>query len=187
MEYTLQERTIKIIECCKKTNSINPIQIFEDIASKDFIRIHGPEHHILDGAVILTAFYNTGGNIDLDTSLNELMSRGLQMPGAICGKWGVCGAVSSIGAALSIIDETGPLTTDSSWGSHMEYTSMALHDLSLIGGPRCCKRDAYSAIKRAICYISDNYGVTLGNEKTACKFAVHNKQCIGVRCPFSVG
>ena len=27
----------------------------------------------------------------------ELVKRGLQMPGATCGMWGVCGAVSSMG------------------------------------------------------------------------------------------
>lgn len=29
--------------------------------------------------------------------LEELTKRGLQMPGATCGMWGVCGAVSSLG------------------------------------------------------------------------------------------
>ena len=69
----------------------------------------------------MTAFYNAGGRIELAAALNELMKRGLQMPGATCGLWGVCGAVSSLGAALSIIDETGPLSADSSWGKHMEF------------------------------------------------------------------
>ena len=32
-----------------------------NIANKDFIRIHEPEHHILDGASLLTAFYNACG------------------------------------------------------------------------------------------------------------------------------
>lgn len=34
----------------------------------------------------------------LQAGLEELMRRGLQMPGATCGMWGVCGAVSSMGA-----------------------------------------------------------------------------------------
>ena len=32
------------------------------------------------------------------------------MPGAMCGFWGVCGAITSVGAALAIIDGTGPLS-----------------------------------------------------------------------------
>ena len=61
----MEERTKKIIDACMQERSKNPIEIFNHIAQKDFIRIHGPEHHILDGACILTAFYNAGGQIDL--------------------------------------------------------------------------------------------------------------------------
>jgi hypothetical protein len=87
--------------------------------------MHGPEHHVLDDAAVLTAYRNAGGDIDLPAALAELMSRGLQMPGAMCGRWGVCGATASVSAALSILEATGPLTSDDSWGSHMVYTSRA--------------------------------------------------------------
>ena len=157
----MEERAKKIIEACLQEKSKNPVDVFYHIAHKDFVRIHGPEHHVLDGAALLTAYYNAGGKIDLQTSLNELMKRGLQMPGATCGMWGVCGAVSSMGAALSIIDGTGPLSTDASWGKHMEFTSSALFSLSQIGGPRCCKRDAFLSFKKAIGYINENYDVEL--------------------------
>ena len=55
----------------------------------------------------MTAFYNAGGKIELQTSLNELVKRGLQMPGATCGMWGVCGAVSSLGALYLLSKEPG--------------------------------------------------------------------------------
>lgn len=83
----MEERAKKIIEACLNERSKNPVDIFYNIAQMEFVRIHGPEHHVLDGAAILTAFYNAGGNIDLQSSLHELMKRGLQMPGAICGMW----------------------------------------------------------------------------------------------------
>ena len=76
----MEERAKKIIEACLNEHSKNPVDIFYHIAQRDFVRIHGPEHHILDGAAILTAFYNAGGEIDLQNSLVELMKRGLQMP-----------------------------------------------------------------------------------------------------------
>ncbi len=180
----MEERGKKIIEACLKVNSRNPIDIFNNIAQQDFVRIHGPEHHILDGASLLTAFYNAGGNIDLEKSLNELMKRGLQMPGAICGLWGVCGAVSSIGAALSIIDGTTPLSSDGSWGKHMEFTSKALYSLSQVGGPRCCKRDAFLSFQNAIQYINENYDVELQNAQIKCSFSEKNEQCIENKCPF---
>jgi hypothetical protein len=79
----------------------------------------------------------------------------------MCGRWGVCGAVASVGAALSILEQTGPLTSDDSWGSHMGYTSRALGELSRIGGPRCCKRDAYVSLLAAVDYVRDRFGVSL--------------------------
>lgn len=172
------------MEVCLQETSTNPIDIFINIAQMDFIRIHGPEHHVLDGAALLTAFWNAGGQIDLQTSLEELTKRGLQMPGATCGMWGVCGAVSSLGAALSIIDGTGPLSTDSSWGKHMEFTSKALFSLSQVGGPRCCKRDAFLSFQKAIEYVNVNYNVELDNSKIECSFSEKNEQCIKEKCPF---
>ena len=180
----MEERAKKIVEGCMQEKSKNPIEIFYNIAKKDYVRIHGPEHHILDGASLLTAFYNAGGKIELQGSLNELMKRGLQMPGATCGMWGVCGAVSSMGAALSIIDGTGPLSLDSSWGKHMEFTSKALCSLSQVGGPRCCKRDAFLSFQKAIEYINENYNVELESSRIECCFSEKNEQCIKERCPF---
>lgn len=184
MEYTMEDRGQKIIEFCMKEKSVNPVQIFEEAARQDFIRIHGPEHHILDGASILTAYYNAGGDIPLEISLQELMRRGLQMPGAACGLWGVCGAVSSMGAALSIIDGTGPVTTDGTWGKHMHFTSSALQKLAEVGGPRCCKRDAFLSFEEAVTFINQNYDVNMEISNIVCTFHERNQQCIGNRCPF---
>ncbi len=185
MDYTMDERCTKIIDTCLEIKETNPITIFKEIAQMDFIRIHGPEHHILDGSAILMAYYNAGGDINLKRSLTELMNRGKQMPGATCGMWGVCGAVSSVGAALSIIDGTGPLSTDSSWGEHMKYTSLALGKLAEIGGPRCCKRHAFLVIIEAIKYIDTHYNIRLDETDIKCEFAKYNEQCIGKICPFS--
>ncbi len=141
----------------------------------------------MDGACVLTAFYNAGGHIDLDKALETILQRGLKMPGAACGYWGVCGAVTSLGAALAIIDETGPLSEDDSWGSHMHYTSEALKKIADIGGPRCCKRDAYIAIKTIIPYIRNRYHVDMDDSDIICNFSDRNQQCIRERCPFFRG
>ena len=180
----MEDRAKKIIEACLYEKSKNPIDVFYNIAQMDFVRMHGPEHHVLDGAALLTAFYNAGGQIDLQTSLDELMKRGLQMPGATCGMWGVCGAVSSMGAALSIIDGTGPLSLDASWGKHMEFTSKALHSLAQVGGPRCCKRAAFLSFQKSIQYVNENYKVKLEESNIECRFSVRNEQCIKEQCPF---
>lgn len=184
MDYTMEDRSNLIISACKEIKSTNPYDIFKQVASCGYVRIHGPEHHVLDGAAILTAFYNAGGKINLESSLQKLMQEGLQMPGAICGLWGVCGAVLSIGASLAIIDGTGPLSTDGSWGNHMKYTSKALETLAEINGPRCCKRDAFLSLKSAVEFINENYDVEMETPKITCTFSARNAQCIGRRCPF---
>lgn len=180
----MEERARKIIEACMQEKSKNPADIFCRIARQDFIRIHGPEHHVLDGAALLTAYANAGGELDLEAGLKELMKRGLQMPGATCGMWGICGAVSSMGAALSIIDGTGPLSADDSWGKHMGFTSDALRSLSQVGGPRCCKRDAFLSFQKAVAYMNENYNAGLELGEIQCGFSDQNEQCIKERCPF---
>lgn len=71
---TIAEKAEVIIRDIKKETSISPIQIFKNIAKNDYISIHGPEHHILDGASLLVAYKNAGGNINLDEALEKLMS-----------------------------------------------------------------------------------------------------------------
>lgn len=183
----MEERAAKIVEACLKETSKNPIEIFRNITQMDFVRMHGPEHHILDGGALLTAFYNAGGNIDLEKSLEELMSRGIKMPAGMCGMWGVCGAVTSVGAALSIIAKANPDKVEEPWGTNMECTSMAVAKLGEIGGPRCCKRNGYLSFKEAIEFVNKYYDVTLDYEEIKCIHSHINVQCIKERCPFYNG
>lgn len=181
---TSEEKAQKIIEDIQMEKSVSPVSIFRNMARKDYISIHGPEHHVLDGACILTAYYNAGGRIELEESLRKIVREGLRMPGAMCGLWGVCGAVTSVGAALSIIDGTGPLSEDGTWGDHMLFTSAAIRELGKINGPRCCKRDGMIALKEAVDYINSHYQVSLAYEDLACEFSDRNPQCLKGRCPF---
>lgn len=184
-ELSLEERARSIVEACATQTSASPVEVFEALASLDVVRMHGPEHHVLDGACVLTAFRNAGGQIDLDAALRELMRRGLSMPGGACGYWGTDGAAMSVGAALSIIEETGPVTPGDAWGSHMDFVAGCLRRMAAIGGPRCCKRNAYVALDEAVGYVRERYGVPLARVRPACHHAARNRQCLGARCPFS--
>ncbi|MBQ8696952.1 MAG: hypothetical protein IJ519_04450 [Clostridia bacterium] len=179
----MQERIDLITEQCLASGEKDPIRLFYKIAGMDFVRMHGPEHHFLDGACILTAFYNAGGKVELKDGLQSIAERSLKMPGAMCGHWGVCGAVTSMGAALSVIDGTGPLSGDD-WGKHMQYTSRALSALAVTGGPRCCKRDAFFAFRAAVEYVNENYDVVIPLSEIKCSFSKRNEQCLEGRCPF---
>lgn len=173
---------IKVI--CLNSNSKNPCEIATDIMEKDFIHMHGPEHHILVGSALLTAYKNSGGDIDLKKSLEEMQIRGREVPGGVCGFWGACGAGISVGIFISIITGSTPLSTDS-WGKSNLATSMALKEIAEIGGPRCCKRDSYISILEAIDYVENNFGISMEKSDVTCKFNHKNAQCIGKRCPFN--
>lgn len=187
MEYTTDERIKLICDAVINEKGVDPVKIFNHIAKCDFVRMHGPEHHVLDGACVLAAFYNALGGIDLKKGIEHIAKEGVKMPGAMCGYWGVCGAVTSVGAALGFIDSTGPLTTDGSWGKHMEYTAKALFNLAETKGPRCCKRDGYIALKCAVEFLNENYNVNLECSDIKCGFYPKNEQCIKERCLFYNG
>src|SRR5574344_2143919 len=112
MEYTLEDKYRLIKEDVISQTSTNPITILKAIMHKEYILIHGQEHHFLDGASFLVAYKNAGGEGNLIEALDTLATRTIKMPGAMCGYWGVCGSCASIGACLAIINETGPLSSD---------------------------------------------------------------------------
>lgn len=184
-EYSLEDKynLIKkaVVKCdCEK----NPVAIALKIMQNDFVNIHGPEHHFLDGAAFLTAFKNAGGSIDLERCLDELAKRAMQMPGAMCGYWGVCCSVASIGAALSIIHGTSPLSDDEYYKHNMEYTAAVLADMSKLGSARCCMRNAFLSLTHAVKFVKEKYNIQMEIDNIICEFSQKNKQCLGNKCPF---
>ena len=183
-EYTLEVKYDLIKQEIVKNDSKNPITIIKDMMKKPFIGIHGSEHHFLDGAAFLTAFKNAGGEINLAQCLDELLKRTIKMPGAMCGHWGVCGSVTSIGAAFSIIHGTSPLSTDEYYKDNIRFTSAALKEMSEIGGARCCKRNAFLSLSLAAEFAKEKYGAEMESDKIQCDFSPLNNQCLKESCPF---
>lgn len=184
MNETLEEKYAFIRQEIVKCKSKNPIAVAEAIMKTECIGMHGPEHHFLDGAAFLTAYYNANGKIDLERCLDELATRTIKMPGAMCGHWGVCGSLASVGAALSVIHNTGPLSTDEYYKHNMEYTAKVLEKMSRIGGARCCKRNAFLSLSYAVEFVKEKYGVEMECGKISCGFSPRNRQCLKEKCPF---
>lgn len=173
-----------IIGLCLTETSKNPVEIIEKMMSLPFCHMHGPEHHVMVGAALLTAYKNAGGDIDLKSALAEMMNRGKSVPGGACGFWGACGAGISSGMFVSIISKSTPLTRESFGLSH-QMTAKSLDKIGQIGGPRCCKRDSYLSILSAIDFVADNFGVKMEKPEIICGHSAQNNQCIGKRCPFA--
>ena len=174
-----------IVETCAHSDSKNPVEIAFLLMNDPYVYMYGPESHVLVGCALLTAYKNAGGNIELGSSLREMVARGRKVPGGVCGFWGCCGAAISAGMFYSIASGATPLTKDS-WGKANLMTSNALNAIGTIGGPRCCKRNAFLAIRQAVAFTAEHLGVRMEMpERIICTFSLKNKQCIGTRCPFN--
>ena len=173
-----------IIGVCLKETSKDPIAIIEKMMSLPFCHMHGPEHHVMVGAALLTAYKNAGGDIDLKSSLTEMMNRGKSVPGGACGFWGACGAGISSGMFISIISKSTPLTKEPFALSH-KMTARSLEQIGEIGGPRCCKRDSFLSILAAVDFVREHFDIEMEKPEIVCGYSPQNNQCIGKRCPFS--
>lgn len=172
-----------IIGLCLNTDSKDPFEIIRSMMAQPFCHMHGPEHHVMVGSALLTAYKNAGGELDLEKALMEMQQRGRSVPGGACGFWGACGAGISAGMFVSILTGSTPLAAEA-WGLSNQMTSKALSKIGEIGGPRCCKRDSYLAIFAAIDFVKEHFGVEMEHGDVRCIHSQYNNQCLGARCPF---
>ena len=172
-----------LIGMCMNEESKNPALILDKMMRMPFCHMHGPEHHIMVGMALLTAYRNAGGDIDLKNALTEMNSRGRSVPGGACGFWGACGAGISAGMFVSIATGSTPLDRENFALSH-KMTASALNAIGDVGGPRCCKRDSYLSILQAVDFVNENLGIQMEQPEIQCAYSNLNNQCIGRRCPF---
>ena len=176
-----------IMRYCATAAGRNPIAMLTDMMNDPYIHMHGPEHHTMVGAALMTAYRNAGGDIDLTECLAEMKKRGARCPGGSCGFWGCCGAAVSAGMCMSIITGTTPLS-GKTWGLANITTARALEAIGRIGGPRCCKRDSFTAVIEAAKLIKAELGTALDMPpRVTCAFSAENKQCLGKNCPYFQG
>ena len=57
--------------------------------------------------------------------------------------------------------------------------------IGTIGGPRCCKRNAFTAIRAAVEFTAERRGVSMElPERIVCRHFQGNQQCLRHRCPY---
>ena len=173
-----------IRKVCLETKSRDPIAIFQQVIRSPHIHMHGPEHHVLVGAALLAAYHNAGGQLDLEQALEEMERRGAQVPGGVCGLWGACGAGISTGIFLSIATKATPLSGQS-WGWSNQLTAKSLAAIGATGGPRCCKRDSYTALLQAVEFTAQQGLAQMERpQQIQCVDFGRNNQCLGAKCPY---
>ena len=173
-----------MVDTCLREPSADPIGILNGLMQSPAVHMHGPEHHVLTGAALLTAYHNSGGRLVLADALQEMIIRGEEVPGGSCGFWGCCGAAISCGIFVSIVTKTDPLSRDS-WGLCNLTTAKALERIAEIGGPRCCKRDSYLSILATAELVEEHLGVSMTlPRRVLCGFHRRNEECLQRDCPF---
>lgn len=161
----------------------DPLQLFEEIIALPQVHMHGPEHHIIVPCVLLTAYRNNGGDLELNAALREAVRRGKQVPGGACGYLGACGAAIGAGIYMSVLLGSNPVHKEA-WPIPQRLTADCLGEIADVGGPRCCKRTARLAITRAAEFTGELLGLDMPLGKTQCRYFRENGECLLRDCPF---
>ena len=181
----------EVVGLCLAETSKDPVRIMEKMMDMEFCHMHGPEHHAMAAAALVTAYVNAGGVIGkmpayagsgqagdagdaagddrrktLQAALNKALSRGRKVPGGICGAWGSCGAGIGAGIFISVITESTSLAVEP-FGLSNTMTSRALAKIGEVGGPRCCKRNSFLSILAARDFVSEKFGIVMADEADA--------------------
>ena len=164
----------------------DPIKLFLQIAELKSVHMHGPEHHSIVPCVLLTAYRNNGGELDLEAALGTAIKRGGQLPGGVCGYWGACGAAIGAGIYAAIILGSNPLNK-TAWSAPQSLTALCLNRIAELGGPRCCKRTSRIAIEAAAQLTREHTGVEMPVENTPCSYCETNRECIRAGCLYYEG
>lgn len=151
------------------------------------IPMHHPYHHVLVPCAILTQAALERGVEEkvLQSWLTTAKVRAKQIPGGVCGEWGACGAGVGVGIAVSVLTGASPKSEGLIWGNGNGATAQALQGIAKYGGPRCCKRTSFLAVKSAIPFINRQCGLHLTfGDALKCKYFPKNQECLRDHCPF---
>lgn len=174
-----------IEKVCSQSDSVRPVELAVDLMKSPRVSMHGPEHHFLVPAVLLAAYYNILGNPEEKRKkIRVARERSEKVLGGFCGFYGACGAGVGTGIFISLITNSTPLS-EQGWGLANLMTAESLRCIGALGGPRCCKRDTFMALKTAGKFLRQKYDFKLDIPDTImCDFNQFNRECKEEDCPF---
>ena len=170
---------------CIISESNDPIRMAIALMKNARVAMHGPEHHFLVPAVLLSAHYNASGRPNEKASkIREAKLRSGDILGGFCGFHGNCGAAVGTGIFVSLVTGATPLSKYE-WKLANLMTAQSLKAIALRGGPRCCKRDSFIAISEAVKFVRKNLKSDMKAPRgIRCEFSALNRECLGRKCPF---
>ena len=179
-----EDPTTWIEEQCLISDAADPIQLAIQLMRHPGVAMHGPEHHFLVPAVLLTVYFNLKKDKDKKKQkLQEARRRAQTVVGGSCGFHGACGAAIGVGIFMSVVLETTPLSVKE-YRICNSATAEALALIAKRGGPRCCKRNVFLALGIATKYSTSHLGQLMPIQKVSCTFFPHNRECLGSGCVF---
>jgi hypothetical protein len=184
------ERAIEMItDVCRKTKKREAINIAYELLMNKWMKLHGTEHHYLVAAVLLTAYKNRGYSANAENwsfvaNLSEAKNRTTKIPAGACGYFGCSGEAIACGIFASVVLKATPMSVKERGAANL-LTSKALEEIAMFGGPRCSKRDTFTAIFTASRFTDEYWKKPLSEfEGVECMFSDRNQDCIKQLCPF---
>ena len=172
-----------VLALLQTSDEKDPVALLLRVMALKDVHLHGPEHHGIVPCVLLTAYRNCGGVIDLAKALPEAWRRGRKIPGGACGYLGVCGAAAGAGVFAGVVAGATPLS-ETQWAIPQKLTAECLKAMTEIGGRRCCKRTSRLAVECAAAFSAREFGVFMPVSRPSCAWWAWNNECIRGRCPF---
>lgn len=174
---------LQVIErICQETDETDMIALLDRIRRHEAMPVHGPEHHAMVPGIILATARNLGASVT-DEMIRTGIQRGSRICGGHCAYVGACGAALGVGVAFSLIIEGSPLKGDKRKTAQSVVVA-ALEPIAELEAARCCQRDGWLALKKAVELSCEMLPITLKAEAPLrCDQIKANAECIGKTCP----
>ncbi len=171
-----------IEQVCRTTQETDLIALLDDIRRYPAIPRHGPEHHFLVPAVILTAYRNLGGEVTQEM-FDTALARGQAVSGGACAFWGVCGAAAGVGIAFGLLLQANPLKPQERRQVQWAVQTV-LAEITTWEAARCCQRESWLALRQAAELSRTLLPIPLQAEaRLVCRQSGPRPDCLQSRCP----
>jgi uncharacterized protein len=176
--------TDAIEQACLSSDERNPVALAFLAMRHPKVKMHGPEHHFLAPAVLVSAWCNLRDEGHRKAALlAEVRRRSEPVLGGFCGYQGACGAAIGTGIFVSLVTGSNPIAGRPR-GLSIRATGEALKVIGNTDAPRCCKRDTFLALLAAARFARKHLGIVFPIRRMRCEFHDLNRECIGEACPF---
>lgn len=177
-----KEALVIIEQICQNSKHTDMMALFRDIRNHPVIPKHGPEHHAMVPAIIVTCYKNLGFKVPKNV-LKTAISRGSSIIGGACGFLGMCGAASGVGIGFAVLLESTPVTSKTR-SMAQKVTHKVLGEIAKYEAARCCHREVWTALVLASEISQEFLGVALQTTvQIKCDQKRYNQYCYGKGCP----